>query len=70
MCKEGSKERTMLSGNDPFEQFKARKEVERLEKKIKTGAAVRCPSGADDSGTLKKLPKAVTDTFVDRSWIY
>jgi hypothetical protein len=59
----------MLQANDPFELYKAKKKIERLEKKFKSSGGIKCPieekggtPGADDSRTVLFDPK--------RAWIY
>ncbi len=55
----------MLQANDPFEQYKAKKELERLQKKVKSSASIRCPGEGSDRSASGKL-------LIDesRSWIY
>jgi hypothetical protein len=66
----------MLPINDPFESFRAKKEVERLEQKIRSSAAVRCPQPQEGQAAppaapqAKKPSKPAIDAFSARSWIY
>lgn len=59
---------------DPFEMFKAKREVERLEKKIRTSALVKCPApevtAAAEALAAVKKSKPAMDAFNARSWIY
>lgn len=54
---------------ESFEEFKAKKELERLKKKVQSSASVRCPSTGGLKSAKQSSPgKPAFDP--DRSWIY
>ncbi len=47
---------------DPFESFREKKQIERLEKHVKSSASIKCPP-EDDSGSVSKLgPKGANSS--------
>lgn len=55
----------MGQANDPFEKFREQKIAEKLEKKVKSSASVKCPGGGEDAKDRR------SECFdPSRNWIY
>ena len=52
---------------DPFETFRAKREIEKLEKRVRSNPTLKCPTDAD----AKKGTSPARPAFdPERSWIY